>query len=214
MSLRDFQAALSHLYLKPSFRRRFTLHPDRTLKTFRLKPPEARALKALDRARLEAFCEGLELKNSARLEACFRGTARLVKGRFRSWYREYSDRHSDIREWPEKLEAFAVLLFHQLKREGFPPHATELARFEFHKAMLGHWCGRGVRPSLLKGLGLRRYRGRVAPDGARRRRLHAGFMAGYGYDVLALAEGRIRVLFYKPTRYSPLKAVRLRGDGG
>ena len=184
MSLRNFQSALAGLYLKSSFRKKFRAHPAAALRKHYLTARELRALSRIDRCKLDAFCEGLAVKNSSRLRAVFEHTAGLLGKRFRVLCHDYGDRHSDLREWPERLEAFAALLFCALQGGGLPPHARELARFEYIVAMLNHWLDRGLDGAMAKNIGLAPVRRRLLRANGNNTRLRRAFVGRFSCDVL------------------------------
>lgn len=224
MSLRDFQHALSQLYLDPSWRRSFFLSPAKAIGSLDIEPREKRALKGIGRVSLERFCRGLELKGSARLEAAFRRSARLMGRSFAALYRDFSGRHAQLRDWPEKLEAFADLVFHEFRsQDRYPPQALELARFERDLALLQQWARGALRVSALRKAAISRCPQSSAPPGLRKHWL-GGFVGRYGWDVLGLARagrrpshalrGKTAVLFYQAARHGRVRTVRLEERNG
>lgn len=218
MSLRDFQSALVRLYLEPSFRKGLFPCPPKALKGFDLSKQEIEALCGIDKGSLDSFCRGLTLKNSTRLRASFKLTANLLGERFEALYQEFSNRHSDLREWPHKLEAFSPLLFHALANDrSLPPYAAELARFEHTKAMLGYYLDREVDPRIIGTLGLKPYPSGWVEEKKKYVNFNMGFIGRYAHDVLKLARqaagnGRrlvrkkgVSVLFYQAAKYRALQ---------
>jgi hypothetical protein len=190
MSVAEFQACLSRLYLSAPFRRVFQLEPDAALAGYELNDAEKSALLGVDRDELRRVADSLLAKRRADLERGFPLLFGMLNAAVvERWVERYHAIHADVPGVPHTERWIQFGRFMEATLGGAaeaPPFAGDLARYERLRNAAAAEIGTFAQASY-QNANRSASRGESFDAGARVRRRRGMQHGVFAYDVARIA---------------------------